>query len=76
MYDVDQLARNTVPVAAAVYLEDMYVEYAYSKETLTTLKNAKAWETNEYEHNGLKADGERILTRLIQLADEIDDRQI
>ncbi|OZS43457.1 alpha/beta fold hydrolase [Photobacterium sanguinicancri] len=76
LYDVDQLARNTVPVAAAVYLEDMYVEYAYSKETLTTLKNAKAWETNEYEHNGLKADGERILTRLIQLADEIDDRQI
>ena len=28
----------------------------------------RPWVTNEYEHNGLRADGERILGRLIDLA--------
>ena len=27
----------------------------------------KPWVTNEYEHNGLRADGDRILDRLIGL---------
>ncbi|UTV28912.1 alpha/beta fold hydrolase [Photobacterium atrarenae] len=70
LYDPAQLEKNIVPVAAAVYVEDMYVEFDYSRETLSQLANARAWMTNEYEHNGLRADGERILDRLIQLADE------
>jgi hypothetical protein len=28
----------------------------------------RAWVTSEYDHNGLRADGERILSRLIDLA--------
>ena len=28
----------------------------------------RPWVTNEYEHNGLRADGERVLGRLIALA--------
>ena len=28
--------------------------------------------TNEYEHNGLRMDGERILDRLIGMADRIE----
>ncbi|MEJ2763694.1 alpha/beta fold hydrolase [Photobacterium sp. MCCC 1A19761] len=70
LYDPTQLANNPVPVSAAVYVEDMYVEFDYSCDTLRQLGNAKAWMTNEYEHNGLRADGERILDRLIRLADE------
>ncbi|AJR05354.1 alpha/beta hydrolase [Photobacterium gaetbulicola] len=71
LYDVKALANNTVPVACAVYAEDMYVEMQYSLETLKEIPNSKAWITNEYEHNGLRADGERILDRLIQLADSV-----
>ncbi|MGF1731415.1 alpha/beta hydrolase [Photobacterium kasasachensis] len=74
LYDQEQLSRNTVPVAAAVYVEDMYVEFDYSRETLAQLGKAKAWMTNEYEHNGLRSDGERILDRLILLADELEQR--
>ena len=74
LYDQEQLSRNTVPVAAAVYVEDMYVEFDYSRETLAKMGKAKAWMTNEYEHNGLRADGERILDRLILLADELEQR--
>jgi hypothetical protein len=32
------------------------------------VRGLRAWVTNEYEHNGLRADGERILARLIDLA--------
>ncbi|PSU33930.1 alpha/beta fold hydrolase [Photobacterium lutimaris] len=71
LYDVDALAKNTVPVACAVYAEDMYVEMQYSLETLKAIPNSKAWITNEYEHNGLRADGERILDKLIQMADGV-----
>ncbi|MGL4891181.1 MAG: alpha/beta hydrolase, partial [Aeromonas veronii] len=46
---------------------DMYVEFDYSRETLRGLGNSRAWITNEYEHNGLRADGEAILDRLIAL---------
>ncbi|WP_192928441.1 alpha/beta fold hydrolase [Photobacterium alginatilyticum] len=74
LYDLEQLSRNRVPVAAAVYAEDMYVEFDYSRETLAQMDKAKAWMTNEYEHNGLRADGERILDRLILLADELEQR--
>ncbi|KXF80831.1 alpha/beta fold hydrolase [Enterovibrio coralii] len=71
LYNVDTLKGNKVPVACAVYAEDMYVELDYTRETLKGIPNSKAWITNEYEHNGLRADGERILDTLISMSDEI-----
>ncbi|UJF20037.1 alpha/beta hydrolase [Vibrio sp. SS-MA-C1-2] len=65
LYDPEQLQNNQVPVSCAVYAEDMFVEMDISRETLTKIPNSKAWITNEYEHNGLRADGERILDKLI-----------
>ena len=67
LYDPDQLRVNEVPVAAAIYAEDMYVERAFSEETAAHIRGLRPWITNEYEHNGLRADGERILGRLIDL---------
>jgi hypothetical protein len=68
LYDEDVLRGNEVPTAAAIYAEDMYVERQLSEETATTIRGARAWITNEYEHNGLRLDGERILDRLLDLA--------
>ena len=65
LYDLDALRANPVPAAAAVYLDDMYVESGYSQETEATIPNLRAWITNEYEHNALRADGEKVLERLI-----------
>ena len=31
-------------------------------------QDLKVWVTNEYEHNGLRADGERIFSRLLDMA--------
>ena len=63
----DVLAANTVPTAAAIYTEDLYVEREFSEETAAMVPNLHAWVTSEYDHNGLRADGERILGRLIDL---------
>jgi hypothetical protein len=40
----------------------------YSTESARRIRGLRPWITNEYEHNGLRADGERILGRLIDLA--------
>jgi pimeloyl-ACP methyl ester carboxylesterase len=68
LYDDERLRGNEVPGAAAVYTEDPYVERAYSEETLAATPRLRAWVTSEYDHNGLRADGERILGRLLDLA--------
>ena len=67
LYDPDVLASNTVPTAAAIYTEDLYVERAFSEETVARTPNLHGWVTSEYDHNGVRVDGERILGRLIDL---------
>ena len=68
LYDVDRLRANEVPAAAAVYAEDPYVERAFSEETARTVPNLRVWLTSEYDHDGLRKDGERVLGRLLDLA--------
>jgi hypothetical protein len=36
-------------------------------ESARQIPNVKTWITSEYEHNGLRADGETILDKLIDL---------
>lgn len=64
LYDLDRLTANEVPVAAVVYHDDMYVDADLSLETAARVGNVRAWVTNEYEHDGLRVDPERLLGRL------------
>jgi hypothetical protein len=68
LYAPDVLAHNTVPVAAAVYADDIYVERVFSEETAARVGGMRTWLTSEYDHNGLRADGARILTHLLDMA--------
>lgn len=68
LYDPQALRSNEVPCAAMIYADDLYVERAFSEETAAAVGGMRWWLTNEYEHNGLRADGDRILTRLIDMA--------
>jgi pimeloyl-ACP methyl ester carboxylesterase len=68
LYDPAALAQNRVPGAAVVYHDDMYVEREFSEETAAAIPGMNTWVTNEYDHNGLRADGSRILGRLMELA--------
>ena len=56
-----------MPAAAAVYANDLYVERAYSEEAAAAIRGLRTWVTSEYEHDGLRADGSRVLGRLIDL---------
>lgn len=67
LYDIEKLQQNTVPVAAAVYSNDMYVERQFSEETAALVPNLRTWVTSEYEHNGLRMDGEHIVDKLLAL---------
>jgi pimeloyl-ACP methyl ester carboxylesterase len=67
LYDADRLARNEVPVAATIYVDDLYVERAFAEETAAAVRGLRPWITDELQHNGLRADGERVLGRLIDL---------
>jgi len=68
LYDPERLRRNEVPVAATIYVNDLYVERAFAEQTAATVRGLRPWVTDEYQHNGLRADGERVLGRLIDLA--------
>ncbi|MER7894072.1 alpha/beta fold hydrolase [Micromonospora sp. NPDC094482] len=67
LYDPRQLARNEVPVAAAVYHDDMYVDTDDSLATARAVRGLRPWITNEYEHDGLRVSEGRVLDRLIRV---------
>jgi pimeloyl-ACP methyl ester carboxylesterase len=67
LYDAERLRHNDVPVAATIYANDLYVERAMAEDTAAAIRGLRPWITNELEHNGLRADGERVLGRLIDL---------
>ncbi|MGW3606462.1 hypothetical protein [Micromonospora sp. NPDC005161] len=67
LYDPQQLARNEVPVAAAIYHDDMYVDTDDSLATARAVRGLRPWITNEYEHDGLRVSEGRVLDRLIRM---------
>ena len=68
LYDPDRLAANEVPVAAAVYHDDMYVDTAHSLHTARSIRGLRTYVTDEFEHDGVRASGPRVLDRLLALA--------
>ncbi|MEV7774084.1 alpha/beta fold hydrolase [Kitasatospora sp. NPDC086791] len=68
LYDRARLAANRVPVVAAVYHDDMYVDTADSLETARAVRGLRTWITNEWEHDGLRVSGGKVLDRLIAMA--------
>ncbi|KAJ2443658.1 hypothetical protein GGI03_007967 [Coemansia sp. RSA 2337] len=66
LYNVDVLAKNTVPVAGVSYYNDMFVDFYLSEKTALAIKGFRQWVTNEFHHNGLRADS-RVMTYLVNL---------
>ncbi|WP_105969638.1 alpha/beta fold hydrolase [Streptomyces geranii] len=72
LYDRSRLAANEVPVAAAVYHDDMYVDTGHALETARAIRGLRTWVTDEFEHDGVRAGGPRVLDRLLALTrDEV-----
>jgi pimeloyl-ACP methyl ester carboxylesterase len=66
LYDREALDANQVPVAAALYTGDMYVDATLSRQTATAVRGLRLWETSAYEHDGLRESGD-VLDRLIRM---------
>ena len=49
-------AAISVPVAALIYFDDMYVDAELSLATAEAIPRLRYWITNEYEHDGLRQD--------------------
>jgi proline iminopeptidase len=54
-----------VPLCAAVYYDDLYVDAELQLETINRVGNARAWVTNEHEHDGLRAPA--VMERLLDM---------
>ncbi|MGV9455409.1 alpha/beta fold hydrolase [Streptomyces sp. NPDC003635] len=67
LYDPTRLAANEVPAAAAIYHDDMYVDTTHSLATARTIRGLRTWVTDEFEHDGVRAGGPRVLDRLLAL---------
>ncbi|MFF5206449.1 alpha/beta fold hydrolase [Streptosporangium sp. NPDC000396] len=71
LYDPVRLAANPVPVAAAVYYDDMYVDEGLSMRTARAVGNVRTWVTNEWEHDGVRVSGGRVLARLMDMVNGV-----
>ncbi|KAL7473355.1 hypothetical protein ACHAXS_013945 [Conticribra weissflogii] len=57
--------------AAAVYYEDMYVDFDCCMKLVQRgmpLEGVKVWVTNEYQHSGLRDDGANIFKKIMAMA--------
>eukprot|EP00956_Cyclotella_meneghiniana_P036804 scaffold130689_cov56-Cyclotella_meneghiniana.AAC.1 len=57
--------------AAAVYYEDMYVDFDCCMKLVqrgAPLEGVKVWVTNDYQHSGLRDDGATIVKKLLAMA--------
>ncbi|MCC5576381.1 alpha/beta fold hydrolase [Microtetraspora sp. AC03309] len=67
LYDLDRLDGNTVPVAAAIYHDDMYMDRDHSLRTAGMVRELAHWITNEHTHDALGVAGGDVLDRLITM---------
>ena len=57
-----------MPVAAAVYTDDIYVDRELSLETAAAVRGLQVWETGDFHHDGIADDGEAIFGRLLGIS--------
>ncbi|WP_313813140.1 alpha/beta fold hydrolase [Glutamicibacter sp.] len=67
LYDLAVLADNTVPVAAAVYHDDVYVDRELSLRTASQVNGLQAWVTEDFHHDGIADEGPAIFRRLLAM---------
>lgn len=71
LYDQAQLAANEVPLQAAVYFDDLYVDSGLQLDTLSRVGRSHAWVTNEFEHDGLH--GSKVFRHILAEARDRGD---
>ena len=73
LYDEAQLAKNEVPVYAAVYMHDMYVDYDISMETARKIRGCQTFITNMMYHDAVRGKMDEVTKALFALRDDSID---
>jgi pimeloyl-ACP methyl ester carboxylesterase len=70
LYNLEQLTVNKVPVFAASFIEDMYVDFNLAKETASVVQGVKVYETNDMYHNALRSCTDQVINALFRMRDD------
>lgn len=70
LFDAEALAAVEVPCAAAIYVDDPFVDRVFSEQTADLIPSLRRWVTDTHLHNGLRTSGGEVLDRLIGLTRE------
>ncbi|KAK0618148.1 proline iminopeptidase [Bombardia bombarda] len=73
LYDEDQLRKNKVPVYAASFIDDMYVDFELARETASMVKGIQVYETNSMYHNAVRARTDEVVGQLFRMRDDTID---
>ncbi|KAI0997244.1 Proline iminopeptidase [Podosphaera aphanis] len=73
LYDCFQLSQNTVPLYAASFVDDMYVDFGLAQETVKLVSNCKQYITNTLYHNALRANTSDLMKELFALRNDTID---
>lgn len=73
LYDEWQLLRNEVPLYAATFIDDMYVDFGLAQETVKLVKNCKQFITNGMFHDAIRSKTKEVLTELFALREDSID---
>src|SRR5699024_3270955 len=65
LYHPEVLAENTVPAAAAIFYDDMFVPFEHSVATARAIRGLHPVITNAYQHDGIRMDGAHLVDTLI-----------
>ncbi|MDD7385186.1 MAG: alpha/beta fold hydrolase [Actinomycetaceae bacterium] len=65
LYDRDVLAENTVPTAAWIYVDDMFVPFDLSRQTASEIRGLRPLISNKYHHDALRTAGPGIVEDLV-----------
>lgn len=66
LYSSAALAENTVPAAAWMYIDDVFVPYSLSRTTAEQIRGLKPLISNAYHHDGLRTGGPAMIEQLIK----------
>lgn len=74
LYDHKQLHQNEVPVVAAAYIPDIYVDYENAMETAKWVGNTHVWTSKTHHHDGIGSDPLTITGHLKNLLAEVHNQ--
>jgi len=73
LFDEQQLVKNEVPVYAASYVDDMYVDFGLSMETARKIRGCKVFTTNVMFHDAIRSRMDEVVKQAFALRDDVID---